>query len=246
MGLSRLIHVELRKQVDTGSGRGLLIAIAVISAIAVAGVMYFSRDEGASFAALVTATGTPMSMLIPVLGIITACNEWSQRTALITFTHEPRRWRVVAAKCLAALIWATGLLLLAWVLAALAHLISVSMAGHHADINFTAVQFLAGWINQTILVLMGLGFGFLLLVTPLAVVAYYVVPSLVTGVTVAVPALQRLTDWLTNTTVPLANAVPEGIQDPNDLWVRFAVSMVVWVVLPLALGTLRVLRREIK
>ena len=31
----------------------------------------------------------------------TACNEWSQRTALITFTQEPRRLRVVLAKQLA-------------------------------------------------------------------------------------------------------------------------------------------------
>ncbi|WP_295108989.1 hypothetical protein [uncultured Kocuria sp.] len=32
---------------------------------------------------------------------ITACNEWSQRTALITFTQEPRGSRVVLAKQLA-------------------------------------------------------------------------------------------------------------------------------------------------
>ena len=35
-----------------------------------------------------------------MLGIITACNEWSQRTALIPFTQEPRRLRVVLAKLL--------------------------------------------------------------------------------------------------------------------------------------------------
>ena len=43
-------------------------------------------------------------MLLPILGIMAATAEWTQRTGLVTFTLEPRRGRVVLAKALAALV----------------------------------------------------------------------------------------------------------------------------------------------
>lgn len=58
-----------------------------------------------------------------MLGIITACNEWSQRTALIPFTQEPRRLRVVLAKLLSAAALGTIAVALAWVMALVAFLI---------------------------------------------------------------------------------------------------------------------------
>ena len=41
------------------------------------------------------------SVLLPVLGIMLVTSEWSQRTAMTTFTLEPRRMRIVLAKMLA-------------------------------------------------------------------------------------------------------------------------------------------------
>lgn len=58
-----------------------------------------------------------------MLGIITACNEWSQRTALIPFTQEPRRLRVVLAKLLSVAALGTITVALAWVMALVAFLI---------------------------------------------------------------------------------------------------------------------------
>lgn len=240
----RLVQVELRKQVDTRGGRALLATIALITVLAVAGVLWFSRHDGASFTALVAATAVPQNMLIPLLGIITACNEWSQRTALITFTHEPRRARVVGAKCAAAIIWATAFLLLAWCLAAAAHVLSMSLAGHPAHMDVTARQALAGWIDQMVMVLMGLGFGFLLLITPLAIASYFVVPALVTGVVAAVPALRNCADWISSTSVPLVHPAEEPL--PSRSWAMFATSILLWMVVPLVVGTLRVMRREVK
>ncbi len=39
-----------------------------------------------------------------MLGILTVTGEWSHRTALTTFTLEPRRSRVLLAKCLPPLL----------------------------------------------------------------------------------------------------------------------------------------------
>ena len=53
----------------------------------------------------------PMAILLPVLGIMSATQEWSQRTGLTTFTLEPRRGRVVTAKVVAAAL--LGLIVIA-------------------------------------------------------------------------------------------------------------------------------------
>ena len=37
-------------------------------------------------------------MLLPIVGILLVSSEWSQRTALITFTLVPQRMRVMSAK----------------------------------------------------------------------------------------------------------------------------------------------------
>ncbi|MEL4359324.1 MULTISPECIES: hypothetical protein [unclassified Luteococcus] len=247
LSFGRLLHVELRKQVDTRGGRGLLIAIAVMTMMALAGVMYFQRETGASYSNLVSAVASPQGMLIPVLGIITACNEWSQRTALITFTQEPRRWRVVAAKTLAAILWATAFLLLAWGLAAVCHMVSMSIAGNPVDFDLDAKAHLGGWIGQLVGVLMGLGFGFLLLITPLAIAAYFVLPTLVAGITMGVPALQKYAPWVNTTTPPIVqDPMVMGMPEVSHPWAKFATTILLWVVLPYVAGAVRVLRREVK
>ena len=43
-----------------------------------------------------------MGILLPVLGILLVTSEWSQRTAMVTFTLEPSRSRVIAAKFVVA------------------------------------------------------------------------------------------------------------------------------------------------
>ena len=46
----------------------------------------------------------PMNILLPVLGIMSVTSEWSQRTAMVTFTLEPSRSRFLAAKFVGTLI----------------------------------------------------------------------------------------------------------------------------------------------
>lgn len=244
-----LLHVELRKQVDTRGGRGLLIAIAVVVALVLALTMYFSRHDGASFRAFAAATATPSGYLIPALGVMTACNEWSQRTALITFTQEPRRWRVLVAKTLAAMIWATGFLLLAWVLAAFFHMITASIADVPMDWNMTASGFFAQWAGQMVSVLMGMAIGMLLLITPLALATYYVAPGIITMIVALIS--QKIVPWISQTAPPIGNdPLLDGMGVPSaqgdNLWAKFAVSMLVWVVIPYAVGFVRVLKREVK
>ena len=41
---------------------------------------------------------TPQGFLLPVMGILLVTQEWTQRTGMVTFTLEPHRGKVIAAK----------------------------------------------------------------------------------------------------------------------------------------------------
>ncbi len=53
-------------------------------------------------------TSQMVSVLLPVLGILLVTAEWSQRTALTTFTLVPRRERIIAAKAAAGVALAVA------------------------------------------------------------------------------------------------------------------------------------------
>src|SRR3954468_4886281 len=102
--MSRLLKVELRKMVDTRAGMWLMIAIGAITVVAVVIFGLAADQKDRTFGNFMGFTGTPQGVLLPVLGILLVTQEWSQRTAMVTFTLEPRRSRTLAAKVYAALL----------------------------------------------------------------------------------------------------------------------------------------------
>ena len=62
----------------------------------------------------------PASILLPIVGILLVSSEWSQRTALITFTLVPKRMRVMSAKIAAGLVLGVIVLAIALVVAVVA------------------------------------------------------------------------------------------------------------------------------
>ena len=103
--LPQLVRVELRKSYDTRAGRWLLLAIG-LAALGVVAISLFVEDAPKTFADLFSFTQLPVGILLPVLGILLVTSEWSQRTAMTTFTLVPRRSRVLTAKVLAASVLA--------------------------------------------------------------------------------------------------------------------------------------------
>lgn len=239
-----LLRVELRKQVDTRAGRGLLIAIGVLTALALGLFIWVSRNDGAPLSAALAVTTTPQGLLLPVLGIITACNEWSQRTALITFTQEPRRLRVVLAKLLSAAVLGTIAVALAWVLALVTFLILAALTGQSLNPDPDWGQLAGVWLTQLIAVLQGVAFGLALLSVPLAVVAFFVLPVLFTTTALLVPALGDLGAWVdvNAALTPLA----EGMDLTGTQWAQVGTSGLLWIGIPLLIGIWRVLTREVK
>lgn len=239
--LSRLVRVELRKQVDTLAGRWLMVAVAGV--IAVVMTIVLLTQDGLVFSDYLAVTTLPMAVALPVIGIMGATSEWSQRTAMTTFALEPRRGRVVTAKVLSALVFALAAFVLAVALAALGQLIG-GLTGDTTDWS------ISGWLIGgvallvAIFVLQGTAFGMALLNTPAAIVAYLVLPTVWTILGAFVSWLTDASQWLdlNLTTNPLTS---EAALTGGE-WARLGTSVAVWVLLPLAIGTWRVLRREVK
>ncbi len=239
----RLLGTELRKLVDTRSGRWMLIAILALTGVAMAVPLWIGRDTGSGILGLLVAASIPQAVLIPVLGIMTAANEWSQRTALITFTQEPRRLRVMAAKTAAAVLLGMAVLALSILAAILAHVASMASVDGQVDlsIGWTLLGHLV--VIQLLGVLTGVAFGALLLSVPLGIVAYVLVPALSPLVFMATSWLRENAAWLDMTSAQaplLGDEVLTGEQ-----WAQVGTTSALWILLPLALGFWRVARKQV-
>jgi ABC-type transport system involved in multi-copper enzyme maturation permease subunit len=241
IGIWRLTWVELRKLADTRSGLWLLIVIALAAAATAAIMLAAADDAEQTFAGFFAFGLVPASVLLPVLGILSMTSEWSQRTALTTFTLVPARGRIVVAKLVAAVLIAVATTAAAAVLSAAGNLIAIGTGGD-GDWHIDAALVGQLLTNQVVFVLMGSAFGALLMNSPLAIVLYFAIPTLWTVLGEMVRWLHTAAGWIdvNMTSVPLSEPGMTGEQ-----WARFGVASLVWVALPLALGTVRVLRREV-
>jgi ABC-2 type transport system permease protein len=241
--LSRLTNVELRKLVDTRSGRWLLIAIAVLTAAVIVVFLFAAPPEELTYENFVQVTGTPQSTLLPILGILTVTSEWGQRTGLVTFTLEPHRGRVVVAKMAAVVLLGLAAVAVALLLAALGNVLGTALQDGDGAWGFGL-----DWVRDVVVlqltgVLQGLALGMLIMNAAGAIVLYFALPTVWGILTSTVEWFRDIATWvdLNTTSAPLF----EHESDAGD-WARFAVSALIWVGLPLALGWWRLLHRELK
>jgi ABC-2 type transport system permease protein len=239
--LSRLVRVELRKLADTRASRWLLIAIAAITAVIILIFFLTANTSDRTFLNFMGATATPQGFLLPVLGILLVTSEWSQRTALVTFTLMPVRGRVLLAKVLAALIAGLAAILLAIAVAAVATLLGGApdaWAGIGAD------DFAKFGLLQVSGVLQGLAFGLLFLSSAAAIVTFFVLPTAFTIVANLWGALRDAAPWVDLGTAqqPLFS----GTDLTGEQWLQVTTATLIWVVLPFVVGMVRVLRAEVK
>jgi ABC-type transport system involved in multi-copper enzyme maturation permease subunit len=239
--LVTLVRVELRKSYDTRAGRWLLVTIG-LGALAVVAISLFVEDAPKTFADYFSFTQLPVGILLPVLGILLVTSEWSQRTAMTTFSLVPRRSRVLTAKVLAAAVLALLGVIASAAAASLATVLTPVFTDRAMDWGTSGAQLGQVVLVQVLFVLSGLAFGMLLLSSPLAIVLYFVLPTVFTIVVNLVSALDWVRDWLDlgTTTMPMF----EGDLDGQG-WVQVGTSALLWIVLPLIIGWVRIERSEI-
>lgn len=248
VSFATLVKVELRKSHDTRAGFWLLLVTAALTTVAMLLVFVVAAVQGVqlSLGSFVGTTAYTSSFLLPVLGIMLITSEWSQRTAMVTFTLEPNRGRVVGAKLVAGLLLALGVALIAIVVALLANaLYSLTSAGSTWSLEELSVP--GFFLTQLFAMLTGFALATLLLNTAAAIVVYFAY-SFVLPVVFAIGAgfigwFATLQPWIdfSDAQTPLLDGSMEG----KD-WAQLLVSGLIWLVLPLTLGLVRVLRAELK
>ena len=238
----RLVHVELRKMLDTRAGRWLLVGIAAIIAVALT-IMFFTDGGRHSFGSYLQATTMPMALVLPVVGILAVTSEWSQRTGLVTFGLEPRRIRVAFAKTLAALAVGVCAFAVSLVLAALAHQSAITFRGIAGDWSTDALVLLGAGGYVLLGIAQGVAFGMLFRNTPAAVVVFFVLPTAWGILGSMVSWLRDAATWLdlNQTMNPLFRGSLTGKQ-----WAHLGTSVTLWVLAPLAVGIWRLTRAEVK
>ena len=239
-GLGRLTLVELRKMVNTRSGFWVALGIAGITLLT---AIIASANHGGvdgTLAHVLHAAGQPAAYLLPVMGVLLICGEWSQRTKLTTFTLVPSRSRVIAAKLGAS--WIVSTIALAVIL--LISVVTATVFGHHpGGIGSISWQVLAqSWLYLASTMVIGLGFGAAILVSAPAIVLYLLLP-LVWGALVSnISALDGPARWLdfSQTFSPMAQQPLSGIQ-----WAHALVTLAVWAGIPILIGWYRMGRGDI-
>lgn len=239
---SRLLHVELRKQLDTRAGRWLLVAIGVITAVVLA-ITLFTDGDDRSFAFFLKGIIAPQAALLPVLGILAVTSEWSQRTGLVTFTLEPRRARVAWAKLGSALLLGLASLALGTLLAVVAHQASVTFRAVEPAWGIDALTAGGTALVLLVSVAQGVGFGMLLRNTPAAIVVYTALPTAWAVLGGLLEDVRSAAKWLDlgQTTRPLFNGPVS-----TEQWAQLGTSVLVWVIVPLVVGMWRLTRAEVR
>src|SRR6476661_3679078 len=169
-----LIRVELRKSYDTRAGAWLLGITAFLAAavMVIALIVVLVQDQPIKLEDFVAIANFISGFLLPVLGIMLVTSEWSQRTAMVTFTLEAHRGRVVTAKLVAGLLLALIVSLIATASAFAVNAV-YSVAHGGGDWHFGFLMFLGFLLTQMIAMLTGFAFATLLLNTPAAIVVYF-------------------------------------------------------------------------
>jgi ABC-2 type transport system permease protein len=233
---SRLTGVELRKMVDTRAGFWLQLIVAAITLAAIVIVCVIADADDVSFRDMLGIGITPAAILLPIVGILLVSSEWSQRTALITFTLVPKRMRVMGAKLAAGLVLGVIVLAIALVLAFVA---TLAIGG-----EWVLGAGVFGQITVLVLTAMlsGIAFGALFLSSAPAIVLSFVLP-LGWAALGSISWLNDAARWLdtTRTTEHMAERTLSGAE-----WAQFATSMALWLVLPLAIGLVRIAKSEIR
>jgi ABC-type transport system involved in multi-copper enzyme maturation permease subunit len=191
--LPLLLAIELRKALDTRSGRWVLLAILLLCGGSLGWDVLHAASEDVSFARYLGHAQQPL-VLLPVIGILAMTSEWSQRTALTTFTLSPRRVRVLVAKMVAALVIA----LVVVALVVLGALVATAVASPFTDgvVSYDWSVRQAGGlvVAQLLNVLMGVSLGAVIPVTAGALVAFFIAPTLFTVLSATI--LAGFGQWL--------------------------------------------------
>ena len=234
-----LVKAESRKYVNTRAALVLSILMAAVLAAVTIGAIAAYPDLTK------VATGTnlqflPLAMtsaLTAIIVILPVTSEWTQRGVLTTFVVEPRRERVIAAKALVAL----GVVLTVWLAIQLSWAVfnAAGAAAHglEASWEFHWTRWLGG--VEVLLLNAAVALALLLRNTALTITVFVAAPVTVGALSQFGELLEKITAWLRSPGASLQTILStqkDGQTPDATLWGQFTVGIILWIVVPLAIG----------
>ncbi len=246
--LSRVVTVELRKSFDTRAGLWLLASIGIAALLTTGAVVAWAPETEFAYSQFTLAIGVPMTVILPIIAVLSVTAEWSQRTGLTTFTLLPHRGRVLLAKGVGAVLVAVAATGVAFAVGAVGNIVGAAMAGIDTvwDQDLTDVGYFA--LGNILLLLVGFTLGALIRNSPGAIVAYmvyaFIAPGLLAFLAFNQAWFRDARGWVD----------PKYNQDlllragdlTGEQWTQLATTTAVWLVLPLAVAVVNLLRSEVK
>jgi ABC-2 type transport system permease protein len=244
--MGRVVGIELRKMFDTRSGFWLMTSIVALSVIASGAVIIFGKDGNQSYGSFAQAFGIPMSIILPVVAILAVTSEWSQRSGLTTFTLVPHRGRVIGAKAVATAVVAVVSMAIAFAIGALGTIVGSAVHGTDVvwDISFSdALYITAGY---SLGMAMGFMLGSLIRNSAGAIVGYFVysfvVPTL-SGLLATQSWWRDAQPWA-DFSFDQFRLYDGGLSAQE--WAQTGVAGLIWLVIPLTVGLVMLMRSEVK
>jgi len=233
----RLVRVEWAKATDTRAARWLLALVALSTAAMMLAPILAPTRFDQTYASYLEVTAVTLVILLPVVAILMLTGEWSQRSAMTTFTQEPRRIRVVNAKLAVSMLLGGGAAVFGGVITA-AGLGLAAASGRALEANLT-VGAITGYLLFVLLnVLAGVALGALLQSSATAIAASFALPA---AIAVLGTASTLVSDWIDmSTTWNLVLENRWGGHVP-----QISVSVLFLVAVPLAAGVVRTMHRDV-
>jgi ABC-type transport system involved in multi-copper enzyme maturation permease subunit len=245
--LSRVVRVELRKMFDTRSGFWMMASIVIIALVTMVGTVFFAPEEDLTYYTFAKAIGFPMTVILPMIAILSITGEWSQRTGLTTFTLVPRRSRVLLAKAAASVVVGVAAMVFALAIGVVGNLAGTAIAGTDPVWDVSVAEGLNIVLGSLLCLLTGTMLGMLLRSSAGALVAYFVVSLLLPTVAgILASSEERFRDlqpWID------ANHARSFLFEgtlTGEQWANVAATTATWLVIPALLGLVLVMRSEVK
>jgi hypothetical protein len=247
ISMRTIMGVELRKMFNTRSGFWMMWSIVILSVIATGSVILFAPDDAVTYGNFAGAIGIPMSIILPMIAVLSITSEWSQRTGLTTFTMVPSRGRVVAAKLLNTVLVSAVSISTALAIGVVGNIVGSRLAGVDTVWDFGVADMFYVLGGNLLGMLMGFTLGVLFRNSAAAIVGYFVYAMVVPTLSGVLAAAQ---DWYADIQKWVDFQYNQvGLYDGDFTathWAQLAVTGAVWLVLPLAFGLWRVMRSEVK
>jgi len=245
--LNRVIQVELRKMFDTRSGFWLMASIVIIALLTTVGVVAFAPDTDLTYYTFAKAIGFPMTVVLPMIAILSITGEWSQRSGLTTFTLVPHRDRIILAKTLSSVAVAVTSMLFAFAIGALGNVVGTAIAGTEMVWDVSLARGANIVLGSLLCLLTGTMLGMLFRSSAGALVAFFVYAFLLPTVSGVLASIQdRFRDLQPWVDFNYAQGALFSGTLTGEQWANVAVTTATWLVLPALLGLRLVMRSEVK